>query len=149
MESFRLIHLADCSKRGDLIVLNIFQSTVKQIGKTFVMLSIVPDAPDGRISDLFLDLTVVHPLHGPNSRSKLPLHEAKKDRRATHKACYRRTKKYNALCEQNGLKFLLIFVESTGKMHPFLCDFFVIVMDTITKDTPTQYKHITMAVLLA
>ena len=54
----------DCNKRGDLTVLNLSQSTAKQDGKKPTTLPFVPDNPDGRISELLLDTTVVHPLPG-------------------------------------------------------------------------------------
>ena len=72
----------DCNKRGDLTVLNLSQSTAKQNGKTPTTLPFIPDNPDGRISELLLDTTVVHPLPGPNSKHKLSLIEAKQNLRA-------------------------------------------------------------------
>ena len=63
----------DCNERGDITVLNLSQSTVKQDGKKPTTLPFVPDNPDGRISELLLDTTVVHPLHGPNTKHKLTL----------------------------------------------------------------------------
>ena len=80
----------DCNKRGDLTVLNLSQSTVKQDGKKPTTLPFVPDNPDGRISELLLDTTVVHPLPGPNSKHKLSLIEAKQNLRAADKACARK-----------------------------------------------------------
>ena len=68
----------NCNKRGDLNVLNLSQSTVKQDGKKPTTLPFVPDDPDGRISELLLDTTVVHPLPGPNAKHKLTLIEEKK-----------------------------------------------------------------------
>ena len=52
----------DCNKRGDLTVLNLSHSTAKQDGKKPTTLPFVPDNPDGRISELLLDTTVVHPV---------------------------------------------------------------------------------------
>ena len=46
---------------------------VKQDGKKPTTLPFVPDNPDGRISELLLDTTVVLPLPGPNSKHKLSL----------------------------------------------------------------------------
>ena len=96
----------DCNKRGDLTVLNLSQSTAKQDGKKPTTLPFVPDNPDGRISELLLDTTVVHPLPGPNSKHKLSLIEGKQNLRAADKACARKKKKYDVICAQNGLKFL-------------------------------------------
>ena len=126
----------DCNKRGDLNVLNLSQSTVKQNGKKPTTLPFVPDNPDGRISELLLDTTVVHPLSGPNCEHKLSLIEAKQNLRAEKK------KKYDVVCAQNGLKFLPIIFESTGSMHPLLQDFLVVVMDTMTMHINPQYKHV-------
>ena len=83
-------------------------------------LPFVPDNRDGRISELLLDTTVVHPLPGPNSKHKLSLIEAKHNLRAADKACVRKKKMYDVICAQNGLKFLPIIFDSTGKMHPLL-----------------------------
>ena len=105
----------DCNNRGDLTVLNLSQSTAKQNGKKSTTPPFVPDNPDGRISELLLDTTVVHPLAGPNSKHKLSLIEAKQNLRAADKACERKKKKYDVICAQNGLKFLPIIFESTGK----------------------------------
>ena len=88
----------DCNKRGDLTVLNLSQSTVKQDGKKPTTLPFVPDNPDARISELLLDTTVVHPLPGPNSKHKLSLIEAKQNLRAADKACTRKKKKYDVIC---------------------------------------------------
>ena len=75
----------DCNKRGDLTVLNLSQSTAKQDGKKPTTLPFVSDNPDGRISELLLDTTVVHPLPGPHSKHKLTLIEAKQNLRAADK----------------------------------------------------------------
>ena len=67
----------DYNKRGDLTFLNLSQSNAKQNGKKPTTLPFVPDNPDGRISELLFDTTVVQPpLPGPNSKQKLTLIEA-------------------------------------------------------------------------
>ena len=76
----------DCNMRGDLTVLNLSHSTVKQDGKRPTTLPFVLDNPKGRISELLLDTTVVHPLPGPNAKHKLTLNEAKQNLRAADKA---------------------------------------------------------------
>ena len=103
----------DCKRRGDLTVLNLSQSTVKQDGKKPTTLPFVPHNPDGRISELLLDTTVVHPLPGPNAKHELSLIEAKQNLRAADKACTGKKKKYDVICAQNGLKFLAIIFESS------------------------------------
>ena len=90
---------------------------------------------------LLLDTIVVHPLPSPNSKHKLTLIEAKQNLRAADKACARKKKKYDVICAQNGLKFLPISFQSTGKMHPLLQDFLAVVMDTMTMHIN---PHITM-----
>ena len=105
----------DCNERGDLTVLYLFQSTAKQDGKKSTTLPFIPDNPDRRIPELLLDTTVVHPLPGPNSKHKLTLIEAKQNLRAAGA----RKKKYDVICAQNGLKFLPIIFESTGKCIHF------------------------------
>ena len=52
----------DCDECGDLTVLNLSQSSAKQDGKKQTNPPFVPDNPDGTISELLLDTTVVHPL---------------------------------------------------------------------------------------
>ena len=111
--------ILDCNKRGDLTVLNISQSTAKQDGKKPTILPFVPDNPDGRISELLLDTTVVHPLPGPNSKHKLSLIEAKQNLRAADKVCARKKKKYDVICAQNGLKFLPIIFDPLAKCIHF------------------------------
>ena len=88
---------------------------------------------------------MVHPLPGPNAKHYLSLSEAEQNFRAADRACVRRKKKkYDAICAQNGLKFLPIIFESAGKMHPVLQDFLAIVMDIKTMHINPRYKHITM-----
>ena len=101
----------DCNKRGDLTALNLSQSTVKQDGKMPTTLLFAPNNPDGRISELLLDTTVVHPLPGPNSKHKLSLIEAKQNLRAADKTCARKKKKYDIISAQNGINISLC---STG-----------------------------------
>ena len=97
----------DCNKRGDLTFLNVSQSTAKQDGKKQTTLPFVPDNPDGRISELLLDTTGVHPLPGRNNaKHKLILNEAKQNLCAADKACVSKKNKYDVICAQNGLKFL-------------------------------------------
>ena len=89
---------------------------------------------------------MLHPLPGPNAKHKLTLSEAKQNLRAADGACVKKKKKkkYDNICAQNGLKFLPIIFESTGKMHPLLQDFLAIIMDTMTMHINPQYKYITM-----
>ena len=110
----------DCNKRGDLTVLNLSQSTARQDGKKPTTLPFVDDNPDGRISELLSDTTVVHPLPGPDFKHKLTLIEAKQNLRAADKACARKKKKYDVICAQNGLKFLPIILDPLAKcIHLF------------------------------
>jgi hypothetical protein len=129
----------DCNMRPDLICRNMPQST--NGGR--VSLPFEADAPDGRISQLVTDTSIVHPLPGPNAVIQLSLENALKPGRAAKLAFSGKISKHGDICHQNGLKFLPIIIETSGKMHPKTSIFYNIVLNTLTSGANLAVASIT------
>ena len=135
-DSFRL-HDPNNGLKGDLTIFNFPQSSSK--GKANI--PICPDAPDGRISQLIVDTSIVSSVRGPNVTPLLQS-EALCEFRAANRAYNSKCTKYNEICSLNGLKFLPIIFESTGKFHPVTDNFFNIVMNMMNDGMSLESKSI-------
>ena len=82
------------------------QSTTKKTYHESITPLTDPDGPDGVTTQLLTDLITASPIPGLTAQAQLSLAQARVDRRAAHKACARKKKKCDDLCEQNGVKFL-------------------------------------------
>ena len=74
----------------------------------------------------------MHPLPGPNAVTQLSLENALKPGRAAKLAFSGKISKHGDMCHQNGLKFLPIVTETSGRVHPKTGIFYNIVLSTLT-----------------
>ena len=131
------LHDPNSGLKGDLTIFNFPQSSSK--GK--VSIPVCPDAPDGRISQLVIDTSIVSSLRGPNVTPLLKS-EALCELRTANRAYNLKFAKYSEICPLNGLKFLPIIFDSTGKFHPVTGSFFNIVMNMMSDGMSFESKSI-------
>ena len=90
-----------------------------------------PDAPDGRVSQLIIDTSIVSSIRGP-SATPLLKSEALCELRAANRAYSSKCTKYSEVCSLSELKFLQTIFESSGKFHPATGSFFSTAMSTVS-----------------
>jgi len=132
----------ECGMRGDLTVFECPQSTSngKHDGHTY--LPVQSDSSDNRIKVLITDLSVVSAVRGPNCQVALSDNDALESNRAANAAYYNKNKKYSDECAKNGIKFLPLIVETSGKHHPVFDNFFNIILNTMNTGMHPEYSSI-------
>ena len=104
----------DCNTRPD----SVRRSTPQSTNGGRVSPPLEADAPDGRISQLVTDTSTVRPLPGPGAVTQLSLENALKPGGAAGLAPSGKTSKHGDTCHQNGLKFLPVVTETSGRVRP-------------------------------
>ena len=62
--------------------------------------------------------------------------------RAAGAAYYSKNKKYSDECAKNGTKFLPLIFETSGKYHPVLDNFFIVILNTMNSGMSPEYSSI-------